>query len=900
MKPYQNKPFKRPRPLSSLGEAPSQVMNPKLDSNRGNGGATKEQSVTHQNPSTAFYTMTYRKKSMKKNKTWDGDGYGIESSPGVLKFYSDAGKKLGTAAIKDRDILFDTVFPSSGQEFQLDYCITSTDELQAVQQILKVAGPLAAAQCGKKDELPSLKSQRPSSRCVPTTLGSSVTSSKPPIFPRFKSAMKGSENGARKNAASSGKYLPLHDPSTVENALVMNKLGTALVDVVVDPLLSRFLRPHQRIGVKFLYDCVMQLSRPDGLEDDATEGRILGLDSDLQGCILADEMGLGKTLMAITLIWTLLKQAPRPTSPLTQKGYTTHGVVDKVLIVCPVTLISNWKNEFSKWLNLNRIGVLTLSSKNTTDKDKSDVRNFFKIPRTFQVLILGYEKLHSVYSELEESRSDIGLLICDEGHRLKNSQSKTLIALTNLDVSRKVLLSGTPIQNDLTEFYTIINFVNPGVLGSFSNFKRKFINSIYLARDVKNRLNPYILERGDERSKELLDITKKFILRRTQDILEKYLPPKTDAVVFCKPQKAQIQAFQAAFAQSNFDFDQITFKSSLALITLFKKICNFPSLISSSHLPRGPQMIGSSRKDESGKFRVLTALISEISKIKPDEKVVIVSNYTQTLDVIQSWLTSEGFTFLRLDGATPNKLRQQMVDSFNNTPVFCFLLSAKSGGVGLNLTGASRLILFDNDWNPSVDLQAMSRIHRDGQKKHCYIYRLLTTGCIDEKIFQRQLMKHNLSKKFLGDGTSGAGESDDNVFEIEDLKDLFTVHETTVCNTHELICSCDGSDTVNVEDFKTASVIELQEEKPYFQLDGWTSALELQQNLENSEASNLKKMSAILGSLLKSYIHINPKKVKVDGDQILNSAMESSDQDITFVLLKNSNAGKKSDVSAEI
>ena len=172
----------------------------------------------------------------------------------------------------------------------------------------------------------------------------------------------------------------MFDPFSIDNPLIMNKCCESKVDVIVDPILSKSLRTHQRQGIKFLYDCVMNLVNQTG-----EESLLLKTDEDIKGCLLADEMGLGKTLMTITLIWTLLKQTPYPTT-INQRGMALTGTISKVLIVCPVTLITNWKKEFKKWLPMNKIGVLTLNNKNTPVGDKAQVKNFLKVPRTYQAV----------------------------------------------------------------------------------------------------------------------------------------------------------------------------------------------------------------------------------------------------------------------------------------------------------------------------------------------------------------------------------------------------------------------------------------------------------------------------------------------------------------------------------
>lgn len=187
-------------------------------------------------------------------------------------------------------------------------------------------------------------------------------------------------------------------------------------------------------------------------------------------------------------------------------------------------------------------------------------------------------------------------------------------------------------------------------------------------------------------------------------------------------------------------------------------------------------------------MKVLGNLLRNIKTRVSTERVVVVSNYTQTLDIIQSLCEKSHYQFLRLDGQTATSKRQSLVERFNRkgSQDFVFLLSSKAGGVGLNLTGASILILFDIDWNPANDIQAMARVWRDGQKSQVKIYRLLTTGTIEEKIYQRQITKQGLSGTVADASASSKVE-----FSREDLKDLFTLHTKTSCLTHEMLnCSC--------------------------------------------------------------------------------------------------------------
>jgi DNA repair and recombination protein RAD54B len=366
-------------------------------------------------------------------------------------------------------------------------------------------------------------------------------------------------------------------------------------------------------------------------------------------------------------------------------------------------------------------------------------------------------------------------------------------------------LSGTPIQNDLSEFYTMVDFINPGLLKTYNTFRKNYEAPILLSRQPN--ATPDAIEKGERASEELSEITSHFILRRTADLLSEYLPPKTEYVLFCRPTTAQIEIYRNLFAEPLTNTVLNSPEASLALITLLKKVCNSPSLLKpkahstsetkhhlSSTIPS--QLLAGPASTTSSKLRVLDRLLHHL-RTTTQEKVVLVSNYTSTLDLLQSHLTRHSYPFLRLDGTTVASKRQDLVDTFNRTPpsiCFAFLLSAKAGGVGLNLIGASRLVLFDVDWNPSTDLQAMARIHRDGQKKPVRIYRLLVAGAMDEKVWQRQVTKLGLADSVVDQKKNVSS------FSQEELRDLFRLDTGGGCRTHELLrCGCpkDGSLATN-------------------------------------------------------------------------------------------------------
>jgi len=562
--------------------------------------------------------------------------------------------------------------------------------------------------------------------------------------------------------------VPRHDP-TREHALVLPRpeaipKGKQIVDVVVDPLLTKNLRAHQRTGVAFLYECVM------GMKDYGGEG-----------AILADSMGLGKTLQTVALLWTLLKQNPIWDSP---------PVIEKALIVCPATLVQHWRREIWKWLGKERIGVFIVESKKARIRD-------FTMGKSYNIMVVSYEKLRIVQDDLRKG-SGVDIVIADEGHRLKSAQNKAAQAIKSLNIERRVILSGTPLQNDLEEFFAMVDFVNPGLLKKQSTFKREYEKPILRSRQPGATVEE--IEQGQTKSEELAEITSNFILRRPAEILAQYLPAKTEYILWCKPTKAQSSVYQAILESPTFSAALGSKAVAFELITILKKVCNSPDLLLQkkddgepktkrelmeaipSHLLRS--------RGASGKLQVLDSLLHLIRNTT-DDKVVLISNYTSTLDVLGELLTSMSYAYLRLDGTTPGSKRQAIVDQFNRLPqekAFVFLLSTKAGGTGLNLIGASRLILFDLDWNPANDLQAMSRIHRDGQKKPCYIYRMVTQGAIEEKIFQRQVSKTGLADSIVDCKAAVSG------FSAEELRDLFSFDPSDRSQTHKLLgCSCGGT-----------------------------------------------------------------------------------------------------------
>lgn len=541
------------------------------------------------------------------------------------------------------------------------------------------------------------------------------------------------------------------------------------VPVVIDPRLTKILRPHQVEGVKFLYRCVTGLVDPRA-----------------KGCIMADEMGLGKTLQCIALLWTLLKQGPRGKKS-----------IDKGIVVCPSSLVRNWANEFVKWLGEGAITPLAIDGKSTKPNEVATSIQQWSLAKgrnvVRPVLIISYETLRRNVQHLKDC--EVGLLLADEGHRLKNGDSLTFTALDSLNCKRRVILSGTPIQNDLSEYFALLSFANPGLLGTRTEFRKNFELPILKSRDADSTDKD--MKEGELKLGALSSIVSKFIIRRTNDILSKYLPCKYEHVIFVNLSPLQRELYDHFITSP--DIKKLlrgVGSQPLKAIGLLKKLCNHPDLLNldeefegASHLIPEEyvnSITGGGRNREvqtwySGKFSILERFLAKIRK-ESDDKIVLISNYTQTLDLIEKMCRHNKYGSLRLDGTMNINKRQKLVDRFNDPdgPEFIFLLSSKAGGCGINLIGANRLILIDPDWNPASDQQALARVWRDGQKKDCFIYRFITTGSIEEKIFQRQSMKLSLSSCVVDEK-----EDVERLFSTDNLRQLFEFNKDTNCDTHD-------------------------------------------------------------------------------------------------------------------
>lgn len=443
-------------------------------------------SASPSDPNECYYRVLWRKYTTKKNKTWDGDGVLSIINGNAVLADSETGKEIGRAAC-GRPLLPGSSLSFGGKEVEIEDVIPKADYMagrvflggkanvgnerqKEVAVTKKEAPPKKSSENFKKlaktkESTATPKGRRDNGSTVQRQEGDEDV---PKLVSQPKAARLQFKTPVLQSTVvpkiELGIPQPRHDP-TLPNALVMKRptvvpKGKQIVDVVIDPLLSKHLREHQREGVKFLYECVM------------------GMRCEGEGAIMADEMGLGKTLQTITLLWTLLKQ-----NPIHESG----PVITKALVVCPAGLVDNWKKEFRKWLGNERIGVFVADAKNRK------ITNF-TMGKVYNIMIVGYEMLRVVQEELKKG-SGVDIVIADEGHRLKTANNKAMLAIQSLNTERRIILSGTPLQNDLSEFYTAIDFVNPGLLGKRSAFKREFETPILRSRQPN--VSEAELEKGE-------------------------------------------------------------------------------------------------------------------------------------------------------------------------------------------------------------------------------------------------------------------------------------------------------------------------------------------------------------------------------------------------------------------
>lgn len=487
------------------------------------------------------------------------------------------------------------------------------------------------------------------------------------------------------------------------------------------------------------------------------------------GGIIGDEMGLGKTIQIISFL----------------AGLHHSGLLTKpVIVVCPATVMKQWVEEFHKWWPALRVVILHSMGEGSKGKrrkgDDSDDDEVRVTPSSTKNLVETIDKVFSdghvvvtTYAGLKSYRSllldrDWGYCILDEGHKIRNPDSQITLDCKQLKTVHRLILSGTPIQNNLTELWSLLDFVCPGRLGTLPVFHSQFAVPINVG-GYANATNIQV-QTAYKCAVVLRDLIAPYLLRRMKTDVATDLPKKEEKVLFCKLTDSQRLHYKGFLKSEELKSILAGKRQSLFGIDILRKICNHPDLASRDILKKtADYYYGDPAK--SGKMQVVKALV-ELWK-KQGHRTLLFCQTRQMLEILEDFFAAmPDIKYLRMDGTTPISKRQDMVDSFNNDVSFdLFLLTTRVGGLGVNLTGANRVIIFDPDWNPSTDLQARERSWRLGQKRNVVVYRLMTAGTIEEKIYHRQIFKQFLTNKILKDAKQRR------FFKMNDIHDLFSLDD---------------------------------------------------------------------------------------------------------------------------
>ncbi|KAI7894779.1 SNF2 family N-terminal domain-containing protein [Mucor mucedo] len=516
------------------------------------------------------------------------------------------------------------------------------------------------------------------------------------------------------------------------------------------------------------------------------------------GGILGDEMGLGKTIQIIAFLSSLYY------SKILGPGQPS-------IIVCPATVMKQWVQEFHKWwpplrvailhssgtgvktsITNNKVAVLDSDEEYTYNADddtyeqdrrgksakkgkgRSSVKSILttKAGRNAEALVEEYVKkggiLITTYSGVQTYREILlkhrwGYVVLDEGHKIRNPDSGTTLAIKQFKTPHRIILSGTPIQNNLKELWSLFDFVFPGRLGTLPVFQTQFSVPIGIG-GYANATNVQV-QTAYKCACMLRDLINPYLLRRMKIDVASDLPKKNEQVLFCKLTPFQRQAYLGFIHSKDMDAILEHRRQVLYGIDIVRKICNHPDIINLT-LPHTDPDYGN--PERSGKMVVVRALLKMWKQ--QHHRVLLFCQTKQMLDILEIMMRRAPYKYLRMDGTTPVSQRMALVNDFNASPdIFVFLLTTKVGGLGLNLTGADRVILYDPDWNPSTDMQARERAWRLGQKKEVTVYRLMTSGTIEEKIYHRQIYKQFLTNKILKDPKQRR------FFDASNLQSLFTL-----------------------------------------------------------------------------------------------------------------------------
>ncbi|CAH2243153.1 jg14445 [Pararge aegeria aegeria] len=453
-----------------------------------------------------------------------------------------------------------------------------------------------------------------------------------------------------------------------------------------------------------------------------------------RNCILADEMGLGKTIQSLTFV----------------NSAWEYGIRGPFLIIAPLSTIPNWQREFEGWTEMNVIvyhGSQQSKSmiqeyefyyKNEKGEPIKEITKFNVLITTFEIIVTDFQELKSF---------NWRLCVIDEAHRLKNRNCKLLEGLRQLHLEHRVLLSGTPLQNNVNELFSLLNFLEPSQFSS---------NEAFLTEFGQLKTESEVLK--------LQALLKPMMLRRLKEDVEKTLAPKEETIIEVELTNIQ-KKYYRAILERNFSFLQKGTTSAANIPNLMntmmelRKCCIHPYLLNGAEDQIQFDYKQANGEDKEAYYKALIQSSGKmvlVDKLLPKLKagghrVLIFSQMVRCLDILEDYLVFRKYPFERIDGRIRGNLRQEAIDRFSkpDSDRFVFLLCTKAGGLGINLTAADTVIIYDSDWNPQNDLQAQARCHRIGQQKMVKIYRLICRNSYEREMFDKASLKLGLDKAIL-------------------------------------------------------------------------------------------------------------------------------------------------------
>lgn len=503
----------------------------------------------------------------------------------------------------------------------------------------------------------------------------------------------------------------------------------------------RQLYKFQKIGVKWLWELHQVES----------------------GGLLGDEMGLGKTIQIIAFL-----------AGLSKSDLGAWGGLGPTIIVAPATVIYQWVSHFHFWCPYLRVAVLHHTGSHAGNHNQL-IRD---LHTAHGILLITYAGIVKYTKDLTARKWHY--IILDEGHKIRNPDTQVSKLVKKFQTPHKLLITGSPMQNSLQELWSLFDFMRPGLLGTYNAFMDHF--AMPITQGGYANATEYQEATALEIAKALKVIITPYMLRRTKAEVQNHikLPEKNEQVLFCALSQEQKDLYmgyltgntvRSILDKDNKYGDPLRARILVALCTL-RKICNHPDLyLYEAHEDCDdidPERFGNYKR--SGKMTVVNSLLKIWQK--QGHRALIFSQSRGMLCLLEQYLQVQEFKYLRMDGLVNVGQRQNMIKTFNENPEYLvFLATTRVGGLGVNLTGADRVIIYDPDWNPATDDQAKERAWRIGQQRHVTVYRLLSAGTIEEKIYQRQIFKHFLSNKILID------PNQKNVLTTSTLQGLFTLEE---------------------------------------------------------------------------------------------------------------------------